>query len=131
MTDGSPPAKRSINGREELVELLDAFYDKVRKDELIGPIFIEVAKVHWDEHVAKIYNFWDTLLFGADNYQGRPFPPHIPLKLKVEHFERWLGLFFETVDERFEGLKADEIKHRALNIGKNFLANIRHIENQR
>lgn len=120
--------KRELRSRQDLVELLDAFYEKVKTDPLIGPIFIEVAKVHWEEHLPKIYDFWDTLLFGAENYRGRPFPPHIPLNLKVEHFERWLGLFFQTVDEKFEGLKANEIKHRALNIGRNFLANIRLME---
>jgi len=121
------PKTKSLSNRQDIILLVDQFYAKVRKDELIGPIFDEVAKVHWDEHLPKIYNFWESLLFGAGNYQGRPFPPHIPLKLKVEHFEKWLQLFFETVDENFAGAKAEEAKHRALNIGRNFLANIRHL----
>lgn len=119
-----------LKNREDLKILLDQFYEKVKLDTLIGPIFNEKAQVNWNEHLPKIYDFWDALLFGAENYRGRPFPPHIPLDLKVEHFERWLQLFFETVDENFQGLKANEIKHRALNIGKNFLTNIERFRNQ-
>jgi hemoglobin len=118
-------AKKELATRADLEFLLDHFYARVRVDELIGPIFNEVAKVDWPEHVKKIYNFWDTLLFGADNYKGRPFPPHIPLDLKEEHFKRWLDLFFATTDQYFEGEKAEEIKARALNIGNVFLGNLR------
>jgi hemoglobin len=118
-------AKRDIAKREDLVVMLDAFYAKVRKDPLIGPVFNEVAQVNWETHLPKIYNFWDSLLFGADNYKGRPFPPHVSLGVDVDHFERWLRQFIETVDEHHAGLKADEIKSRAVNIGRNFLANLR------
>lgn len=116
--------KRLIEGREQLKEIVDQFYAKVREDQLIGPIFNDVAQVDWNTHTEKIYNFWDTLLFGAENYQGRPFPPHMSLGLKREHFQRWLELFFETVDASFEGQKADEIKMRAAHIGRNFLHNL-------
>jgi hemoglobin len=120
--------KKTLDSRADLEILLDRFYGRVREDQKIGPIFNEVAKVDWDQHVKKIYNFWDDLLFGAHSYHGRPFPPHVPLGLKVEHFERWLELFFQTTDELFEGQKADEIKMRALNIGRHFLAKLQHIE---
>lgn len=119
---------RQLENREDLIQLLDLFYARVKSDPLIGPIFNDVAQVNWEEHLPKIYNFWDTLLFGAENYNGRPFPPHIPLNLKIEHFERWLSLFFKTTDELFEGQKANELKSRALNIGRNFLGRIQQME---
>jgi hemoglobin len=115
-----PENRRPLENRQDLERLLDTFYDRVKVDPLIGPIFNDVAGVNWPEHVANIYNFWDTLLFGAENYRGRPFPPHVPLELRAEHFRRWLELFFFTVDESFVGLKADEIKTRAYQIGQNF-----------
>ena len=116
--------KHPINSREQIIQIVDTFYAKVRKDELIGPIFTEQAKVNWEEHLPKLYNFWEDLLFGSENYHGRPFPPHLKFDLKIEHFERWLKLFVETVDEGYTGLKADEMKARALRIAKNFLNNI-------
>ena len=64
-----------------------------------------------------------TKFNGAD-YDGRPVPPHLALNLRREHFQRWLELFFLTVDEGYDGLRAEEIKARALNIGHNFLSRI-------
>lgn len=123
--------KQTLKSRVELEILLDRFYDKVKVDPLIGPIFNDLAKVDWPHHIPKIYDFWDALLFDGDRYRGRPFPPHIPLNLEAEHFQRWLELFFETVDEGFVGSKASEIKTRAFNIGQNFLNNLRLIREQK
>lgn len=116
--------KVAIESKNEIILMVDTFYDKVKKDTLIGPIFTDTAKVNWEEHLPKLYNFWEDLLLGTDNYKGRPFPPHIQLNLKLEHFERWLSLFFDTVDENFTGLKANEAKERALRIAKNFSVNL-------
>ena len=69
-------------------------------------------------------------MFAGSNYKGRPFPPHIPLGLKAEHFQRWLELFFLTVDEHFSGSKAEEIKTRAYNIGRTFWSNLQFLEAQ-
>ena len=122
---------KSIESRSDIEVLVNEFYAKVRKDDLIGPIFNDVAKVHWDEHLPKITNFWCDLMLGEETYFGRPFPPHIPLNLEVPHFERWLTLFIETVDEHYVGLKAEEIKHRALGIARNFLGNISFLQKQK
>lgn len=119
-----------LSTRADIELLVNDFYAKVRQDTLIGPVFNDVAKVNWDEHLPKITNFWCDLVLGEDTYRGRPFPPHIPLNLDISHFERWLKLFIETVDAHFTGLKADEIKSRALNIARNFLGNIEHINRQ-
>ena len=118
------PSKVPITGRDDVKQLVDSFYEKVKCDQLIGPIFNDIARVDWNEHLPKLYNFWEDLLFGIDNYNGRPFPPHMKLDLKPEHFDRWLGLFCETVDEKFTGFKAEEIKTRAHRIAKNFAINL-------
>lgn len=119
--------RRLIESRQDIELLVNSFYDKVRKDELIGPIFNDVAKVDWQEHLPKLYNFWSDLLLGSDDYRGRPFPPHIPLDLQPDHFVRWLELFFATVDEHFYGPKADEVKARAHRIAHNFMINLGYI----
>lgn len=115
---------KALETTDDVKLLVDSFYAKVRLDPLIGPIFIDVAKVDWDEHLPRLYKFWGDLLLGSNEYHRRPFPPHIPLNLKLEHFERWLQLFIATVDEHFTGLKADEAKHRALRIARNFCINL-------
>lgn len=120
----SGPELKLISSRQEIEKLVNSFYEKVKADDLIGPIFNDTAKVNWDEHLPKLYNFWEDLLMGTNKYNGRPFPPHVSLNLKMEHFERWLLLFFKTVDENFTGLKADEAKSRALRIAKNFSVNL-------
>lgn len=122
---------KTLASREDIELLVNDFYAKVRQDAFIGPVFNDVAKVNWDEHLPKITNFWCDLILGEDSYHGRPFPPHIPLNLEVAHFERWLSLFVQTVDEHFVGIKADEIKNRALNIARNFLNNLEHINRPR
>ncbi|HEV7346788.1 group III truncated hemoglobin [Telluribacter sp.] len=109
-----------ITTRADVERLVDTFYNKVRADELIGPLFSEVARVNWDLHLPKMYDFWEGILFGTGQYRGRPMPPHFRLTqqhpLQAHHFERWLALFYQTADELFEGDKASEVKVRAQNI---------------
>lgn len=107
---------KEIKGRAEVMELVDAFYDKVNQDELLSPVFNKIAGVDWEAHLPKMYTFWESLLFGAQTYKGKPFDHHLHLPLEVRHFDRWVELFNETLDERFEGEKADEARVKAINI---------------
>jgi len=112
--------KRELTGRQEVVRLVDTFYDKVNRDPLLAPIFNEVAQVDWDHHLPVMYQFWESVLFGAGTFQGRPFPKHAVLPVDQPHFERWLTLFRDTMDELFEGPKAEEAKLRALCVADTF-----------
>ena len=60
-----------------------------------------------------MYNFWSTMLLGEGSYKGSPFQSHLHLPIERVHFDQWLRLFMETVDENFFGEKADETKMRA------------------
>lgn len=111
-----------IKTYEDIKKVVDAFYDKVNNDLLIGPIFNEVANVDWKKHLPKMYDFWNTLLFYSGTYKGSPFPKHAVLPLKKEYFERWLFLFEETIKAYFEGEKASEMFNKAKNIGFTFMA---------
>lgn len=112
--------KKDIKGRKDIERLVNAFYDKVKKDNVIGYLFNDVAMVNWDEHLPKMYNFWENILFYTGNYSGSPMIVHRDLHSKStmtkEHFNHWNQLFNETVDGLFEGEKAEEIKSRATNI---------------
>lgn len=106
-----------IQGREEIVRLVDAFYGKVRNDELLGFIFDEVAEVDWESHLPKMYAFWQTVLFRDGGFRGDPIGKHarlVPLtQMGREQFDRWLTLFKETVDGLFRGENAEHIKRCA------------------
>jgi len=93
--------------------LVDQFYDKVRKDPLLAPIFIERIGNCWSQHLEKMYTFWQTVLLGQHTYYGSPFPPHATLPVDHHHFERWLMLFNQTIDENFSGEIAEEARWRA------------------
>lgn len=98
---------------EDVKRLVDSFYEKVNRDQLLGPIFNDVAQVDWDAHLPKMYRFWESMLFQAATYAGAPFPKHAILPVAQEHFERWVALFVETVKENFAGPKAEEAQMRA------------------
>ena len=112
--------KRDLKDREDIKVLIDAFYTRVRQDELIGPIFNEVAKVDWAHHLPVMYDFWEGVLFQTGNYSGNPMRIHKQLNekfpLKQKHFDRWLQIFRETLAEHFEGPVAEQARQRALSI---------------
>lgn len=112
--------KNDLKDREDVRLLIDAFYTRVRKDELIGPIFNDVAKVDWEHHLPVMYDFWEGVLFQAGNYAGNPMRVHKQLNekfpLEQVHFDRWLQIFRETLDEHFEGPVAEQARQRALSI---------------
>lgn len=117
-----------IQGRTEIEELVNTFYGKVQRDDLIGPIFNKKLEGRWPEHLEKMYRFWETLLTDTISYQGRPFPPHLALDLHQPHFERWLTLFHETMEE-FEGPLAEEAIRRANLMASMFFHKIEHFRN--
>ncbi len=104
----------------DVKRLVDAFYEKVNADELLSPVFNEVAAVHWAHHLPVMYTFWSSILLGTASYHGRPFPKHLALPVGREHFDRWLQLFTGTVDALFEGDKAEEAKMRGYSIAQVF-----------
>jgi hemoglobin len=113
--------KKDLQGLDDVKTLVDAFYIKVKADDVIGYIFTEVVPISWEVHMPVMYQFWDTVLFGTMTYKGNPMTKHIVLDKKEPlipaHFERWKALFFETVDEHFAGEKAELAKSRADSIG--------------
>ncbi|PHN08362.1 group III truncated hemoglobin [Flavilitoribacter nigricans] len=112
--------KREIQELKDIQQLVDTFYEKVRTDDLLGPIFNGVIRDRWPMHLQKMYNFWQTVLLKEHTYNGRPFPPHYQLPVDARHFEHWLHLFSETVDELFTGEKATEAKWRAQKMAEMF-----------
>ena len=121
---------KTIHTKEDVIYLVDSFYEKVNQDELLSPIFNDFAKVDWESHMPTMYSFWSSILLGEESYSGRPFPKHLPLPIKQKHFDRWLELFHQTVDENFKGELAIEAKSRASNIAQIFSFKIKSIKGE-
>jgi hemoglobin len=106
-------AKNDIANRNDIKNLVNSFYDKVKADDLLGPVF---SHVDWPHHLPIMYDFWSSMLLGDQTYKGNPLQKHLPLPINSDHFNRWLALFTETVNENFTGEKAEEVKMRAHSI---------------
>lgn len=111
---------KELTTSEDIHFLVNSFYSKVREDVLIKHFFIEVVELDFSVHIPKIASFWGNILLGSHEYKGNPMTKHIELAQKTPlekvHFERWLKLWNETVDEYFTGPKAEEAKERASSI---------------
>ena len=113
--------KHDITLPADIKLLIDTFYVKIQADEMLGPVFNNVAHVDWPHHLPIMYAFWEFLLLGnTDGYRGNPIQKHFDLHqkhpLKAEYFDHWVALFQATVDELFAGSKAEEAKFRAFAI---------------
>jgi hemoglobin len=95
---------------EDIKRLVNQFYARVQKDELLGPIFNSVLHNRWPEHLEIMYRFWETVLLDKHTYHGSPFLAHVKLPVDAKHFDRWLELFNQTVNENFEGVNAAKAK---------------------
>lgn len=110
----------TINNREDISQLVHTFYSKIRKNELLGPIFNRhISEEQWPEHLKKLTDFWETNLFGIAKFKGSPSAKHITVDENMNHtieqihFGVWLQLWFETIDQLFEGELAAKAKQSA------------------
>ncbi len=123
--------RKDIENIEDIKVLVDSFYAKVNQDELLSPIFNKIAKVNWDAHLPRMYQFWEGLLLDKSEYRGQPFDKHAAHSehIHAQHFDRWIKLFEETINEHFEGEKATLAKTRASSIGAIFQYKLDFIRN--
>jgi hemoglobin len=95
-TSGAPGAIGE--SEDQISHLVELFYSRVQKDDLIGPVFERVVR-NWDHHHDTLKNFWCTQLLGTGDYPGNGFVAHQRLPLEEEHFTRWLTIWEQTVPE--------------------------------
>jgi hemoglobin len=109
-----------IEGRADLLRIMERFYELMLADDELRPIFTEVAPVHLEEHLPLLADFWEGILFGAGNYRNNPIAIHLNINrrypLTQRHFELWLRYFNRAVEERHSGEVAHLMKTRALSI---------------
>jgi hemoglobin len=114
-----PAPTNDLDSREQIGEMVRRFYADVTQDDLLGPMFNQVARVDWSEHLPKLTAFWCRALLGEPGYQGNPFRAHALVHERrpftAAHFERWLSLFHETIELGWTGPNA----RRALDLADN------------
>ena len=123
--------QKEISHIEDIKVLVDGFYQSIRDNELLGPIFNGIIKDRWPEHLEKMYRFWQTVLLGNHTYFGSPFPPHAKLPVEKVHFDTWLKLWHATIDKHFTGEKADEAKWRGDKMAAMFLSKIQYFNSHK
>jgi hemoglobin len=124
-----------LTGRPDIERLVDAFYERVRGDDLLGFIFDEVARTDWEAHLPKMYAFWETVMFRSGGYTGNPLAAHaklVPLTaMGRPQFDRWLELFRATVDDHFSGENAEHIKSCAADMANVIYSRINQVPDPR
>jgi hemoglobin len=105
---------REIQNEADVHELIQTFYQKVVKDEQLAPFF---KHLNFEDHMPKMEFFWCFVLLDEPGYTTSVTDKHMHMRLKPEHFQRWIFLFNETLDELFIGEKVALAKQRAAVIG--------------
>lgn len=112
--------KSDIQNRNDIERLVNAFYSRATKDEVIGPFFTTIIPIDWEIHLPVMCNFWENALFYTGGYPGSMMGKHQEvhrlLPMRPEHFQRWTDIFCHCVDALFEGEKAEQAKQHALNM---------------
>ena len=113
-------ARHDIRHREDILLLMRTFYEKLLSDEIMRPIFTDVAHIDLDHHLPILADFWQHILFHEGDYKGNPMQVHLALHekspLTKQHFDIWMGYFKETVEELFDGPLAFMAVSRAASI---------------
>ena len=111
------PPRPDLESREQIERFVDLFYQRMLADEILAPIFVEVAEIDLAVHRPHIVDYWCKLLLGEQSYRRHTMNIHRQLHgrrpLQASDFQRWLDFFTATVDEHFAGPGAERAKRVA------------------
>lgn len=113
---------RDIENRDDIILIMRNFYDRLLKDQSINFFFTKATDVdqHLEKHFDILATFWEQGLFLTGGYSNNMFQIHKDIHDKHpfthEHFEIWLDYLYTSIDESFDGPKADQMKKMALNM---------------
>ena len=100
--------------RDNVRQLVDAFYGRVREDELLGPVFLKALGEDWTAHLERLSEFWSTIVLGTRSFHGNVYGTHMQLNgIEPAHFRRWLDLFEQSANELFEKEQAGQFMDMA------------------
>ncbi|HXH58176.1 group III truncated hemoglobin [Iamia sp.] len=115
--DGAVATEQDLSTRTQVDRLVIAFYREIMFDDLLEPVFGEVAEVDWGEHILKLIDYWCWILFGTKGYAGAVTKAHRHLHglqpIEPEHCDRWFSLWVSCVDDGWVGPYAERAKDHA------------------
>jgi len=118
---------KDITDKTDIIDIVDRFYNLVRSDNLLYPIFkLRIEDNDWERHLNRMYDFWNTVLFFKKEYKGNPFSKHVDLPIDLQHFQQWSDLFKKVIDDNYQGPIAEQTKKRVDNMSKVFLSKLDH-----
>lgn len=119
MSQTNEQPKQDLTTPEDIRLLVDTFYARASRDELLSPIFVHAFSGK-ENPLEPLYRYWETVLLEKKSYPDVPFPKHAKLPLTHQHFDRWLSIFHGTVEELFAGPHANDAKIRAIRMSEVF-----------
>lgn len=103
----------------QLDALIPRFYERVRDDALIGPVF-DAAIADWDVHLGKLVAFWSSVMLTSGRYKGNPVAAHLKQLAAITPpmFDRWLELWAEVTSEILSPAAATMLQEKAVRIAE-------------
>lgn len=110
-----------LTSRKDIHNLVVGFYRELIMDEVLGPIFEEVAEVDWSKHIPLLIDYWCRVLLGHQTYQGAILVAHRHVHdqqaFTADHFDRWYSFWVATIDQTWAGPLAEKAKSHAAKVG--------------
>ena len=113
-----------IDTEERIEFLVKTFYGRILKDNLLAPHF---KHIDFQQHFPQMIGFWSFILLDKEGYKGQVFDKHVGLNIHEAEFEKWIFYFNKTVNDFFEGEKANLAKQRAELLKHTFLSKLSQI----
>lgn len=103
----------------EIATLIPRFYERVRADALIGPVFAGVID-NWPPHLEKLMAFWSSVMLTTGRYKGNPMAAHMKhlAVITPPMFDRWLALWAQVTAETLPAGLAAELQAKAERIAQ-------------
>jgi hemoglobin len=121
-TTTEPPVSclPDLDSRAQIHDLVVRFYREIVFDELLAPVFVDVAEVDWAVHIPRLIDFWCRVLLGHPGYDGFVLGAHQQVHeieaFRPELFDRWYELFIETIDGGWSGPISESAKQHAARV---------------
>jgi hemoglobin len=129
---GPDTGRPDLDTRSQIHDLVVTFYRELIMDEVLGPVFEDVAEVDWSTHIPLLIDFWCRALLGHQSYQGTILAAHRRVHeqdaFTADHFDRWYGLWAATIDQRSSGPLADKARDQAAKVARSMARQLPQIE---